>query len=236
MQLQLILKEKIFLPNRYLVNSIILLSFFIIIALIVSPNSNICCNSVIDADNTIYLYINDSHYIAINQFMIYLTLYGRDLFWISITILLFVFGGSAGKKTAFVLSIVLLTIIPIGIAAKEIVERPRPLIPETGFLIPSDSKFSFPSGHALIVSAGAATVLSLFRDSRKKLSISSALTLESALVCISRVYVGGHYPLDVIGGILLGVGISFLFMWKEMELEIIYHAINRWLKSRYKHN
>jgi membrane-associated phospholipid phosphatase len=168
--------------------------------------------------------------------MVYLTLYGRDLFWVSITILLFVFGGRSGKKTAFVLSIVLLTLIPIGIAAKEIIERPRPLIPETGFLIPADSKFSFPSGHALIVSAGAATVLSLFRGSRRKLSISLALALESALVCISRVYVGGHYPLDVIGGILLGVGISFLFLWKEKRLEIIYNAINRWLKNRYRYN
>jgi membrane-associated phospholipid phosphatase len=168
--------------------------------------------------------------------MVYLTLYGRDLFWVSITILLFVFGGRSGKKTAFVLSIVLLTLIPIGIAAKEIVERPRPLIPETGFLIPADSKFSFPSGHALIVSAGAATVLSLFRGSKKKLSISLALAVESTLVCISRVYVGGHYPLDVIGGSLLGIGISFLFLWKLERLEIMHNAIYRWLKNRYKYN
>ena len=216
--------------------SIILLSVFIVIALIVSPNLNLCCKSVIDADNAIYLYVNNSHYYAINQFMVYLTLYGRDLFWVLITVLLFVFGGRAGKKTAFVLSIVLLTLIPIGVFAKEIIERPRPLIPETGFLIPADSKFSFPSGHALIVSAGAATVLSLFRGSRKKLSISLALTLESALVCVSRVYVGGHYPLDVIGGLLLGVAISFLFLWKEKRLEIIHNAINRWLKNRYNYN
>ena len=224
------------MPNRYFVTSIILLSVFTVIALIVSPILNLCCKSVIGVDNAIYLYVNDSHYYAINQFMVYLTLYGRDLFWVLTTILLFVFGGRAGKKTAFVLSIVLLTLIPIGIVAKEIIERPRPLIPETGFLIPADSKFSFPSGHALIVSAGAATVLSLFRDSRKKLSISLALTIESALVCVSRVYVGGHYPLDVIGGILLGVGISFLFLWKEKRLEVIHNAINRWLKNRYKYN
>ena len=204
-------------------------------ALIVSPKVNICCNLVIDMDKTIYLYVNNSHYEAINQFMVYLTLYGRDLFWVLTTILLFTFGGSGGKKTAFVLSIMLLSLILIGIIAKEAIERPRPIIPDTDFLIPADSKFSFPSGHALIVSAGAATVLSLFRGSNLKLLISLILALEAALVCISRVYVGGHYPLDVVGGLILGIGVSFLFLWKENRLEIIYNSLDSLVKNRFKY-
>jgi membrane-associated phospholipid phosphatase len=54
------------------------------------------------------------------------------------------------------------------------------------------------------------------------------------LVCISRVYVGGHYPLDIIGGVLLGAGISFLFLWKEKKLENIFSTLSNRINFRHK--
>jgi membrane-associated phospholipid phosphatase len=39
---------------------------------------------------------------------------------------------------------------------KDIVARARPVIPKSDFLIASDKVYSFPSGHAAIVSAGGA--------------------------------------------------------------------------------
>lgn len=206
------------MQNRYLVTSIFLLSIFIIISLVISPKINPSISSTNNIDKTIFLFLNNSHYKPINQFMIYLSLYGREVFWIIVIILLFFIGGSSGKKTAIIISLVILVLIPIGVIAKQVIERPRPIIPANDFLIPADSEFSFPSGHALLVSAAAAVALALFRDSTKKLTLSLIFTLEAALVCISRVYVGGHYPLDVVGGILLGVGVAFVFLWKEKEI------------------
>ena len=214
--------------------SIILLSVFIIISFIVSPKTNQGFNSSTNLDKSIYIYVNNTHFKAINQFLIYLTLYGRDLFWILVIVLLFIFGGNSGKKTAIILSLILIALIPIGIISKQVIERPRPIIPNTDILIQADSEFSFPSGHALIVSAGAITVLSLFRDSKKKVAISLILTFEAALVCISRVYVGGHYPLDVAGGIILGVGISCLFLWKEKKIYLMYQQIMSRIKRKTK--
>ena len=125
-----------------------------------------------------------------------------------------------------------IVLIPIGYAAKETIQRPHPTIPESDFLLAQDTEYSFPSGHATIVSAGAAIALALFRDSKRKLAISLALTAEAAFVCISRVYVGGHYPLDVVGGILLGVGVSFLFIAATKQVEKITQSITRILKRR----
>ena len=49
--------------------------------------------------------------------------------------------------------------------------------------------------------------------------VSIALAIEAALVCISRVYVGGHYPLDVVGGILLGIGVALIFVGIDKSID-----------------
>ncbi|HMK33211.1 MAG TPA: phosphatase PAP2 family protein [Nitrosopumilaceae archaeon] len=218
--------------NKYYATSIIILALFVILAVLVSPlaNNN---PSLVGKDTAAFLKVNDSHVPFLNQFMVWLTEYGREAFWIATIVLLFILGGIAGKKTAIVLVLAFIVLIPIGFAAKEIVHRPHPTVPENDFLLAQDpNEYSYPSGHATIVSAGAAVALSLFRDSKRKLAISLALTAEAVLVCISRVYVGGHYPLDVVGGILLGVGVSFLFVGATKQVEKIMQSINRVLKRK----
>ncbi|MBI3640743.1 MAG: phosphatase PAP2 family protein [Thaumarchaeota archaeon] len=218
--------------NKYHITSIIILALFVVLAILVSPlaNNN---SDIVSKDTSAFLKVNDSHVNFLNKIMVWLTEYGREAFWIMTIILLLIFGGILGKKTAIVLVLAFIVLIPIGFAAKEIVQRPHPTIPESDFLLAQDpNEYSYPSGHATIVSAGAAIALSLFRDSKRKLAISLALTAEAALVCISRVYVGGHYPLDVVGGILLGVGISFLFVGATKQVEKITQFITRTLKRR----
>ena len=153
--------------------------------------------------------------------MVLLTNYGREVFWPVAIILLFVLGGWTGKKTAIVIAISMIVLIPIGAISKDLIARPRPTIPKSDYLIAADSEFTFPSGHALIVSAGATVALLLFNNTLRKLGISIALTVEAALVCISRVYVGGHYPLDVVGGILLGVGVALIFVGVDKSIEAL---------------
>ncbi len=183
-------------------------------------------------DSLAFLDINNSHYLAFNQIMIWLTKFGREIFWPIVIILLFVLGGWTGKKTAVVIAISMLVLIPIAELAKDIIARPRPAIPQADFLIAADKEFSFPSGHALIVSAGAAGALLLFRNTPRQFIVSIILAIEAALVCLSRVYVGGHYPLDVIGGILLGVGVSLIFVGMQKQIESLMKPMMNLIRKR----
>ncbi len=212
--------------RRYFTASAIILALFVILSILISPkikfngsSNNSYSSPIIKADSKAFLDVNNSHSKTLNQLMVLLTKYGREVFWPIAIILLFVLGGWTGKKTAIVIAISMIVLIPIGVIAKESIARPRPIIPKSDFLIQADSEFAFPSGHALIVSAGATVALLLFNNTPRKLMVSIALALEAALVCISRVYVGGHYPLDVVGGILLGAGVSLIFVGIDKSIE-----------------
>jgi membrane-associated phospholipid phosphatase len=164
--------------------------------------------------------------------MVLLTNYGREVFWPVAIILLFVLGGWTGKKTAIVIAISMIVLVPIGVIAKDAVARPRPIIPKSDYLIAADSEFAFPSGHALIVSAGATVALLLFNNTPRRIVVSLALTIEAALVCISRVYVGGHYPLDIVGGILLGAGVSLIFVGIDKSIEALIMPLSKKILRR----
>jgi membrane-associated phospholipid phosphatase len=217
----------------YLAISLALLVSFIVLAAIISPRINDTDegpSAIVESDKVVYLQVNNPHLEPLNQIMILFSQYGRGVAWTMTGILLFIFGGWTGRKTAIVMAITMLILIPIGTIAKEIVGRMRPAMPDAELLVAPDSGYSFPSGHAVIASSGAALMLALFRGSYKKLAVSIGLAVEAALVCFSRVYVGDHYPLDIASGILLGVGVAFIFISVTKRVEQLLQPLTKALK------
>lgn len=87
-------------------------------------------------------------------------------------------------------------------ALKNIVARTRPYEVINGLilLVEKQSDFSFPSGHAC---ASFAAAMVYYKRLPKKYGVPAVVL--ASLIAFSRLYVGVHYPSDVIAGILVGM-------------------------------
>lgn len=121
------------------------------------------------------------------------------LLWIGIALVLCTLWRRWGVVALTVIAVALAEWSAMGIKALVDRERPSLRYAEPEPLVHTLHDASFPSGHAA-TSFAAATILS-FAWPR----LAPILFLLAAAVAFSRVYVGVHYPLDIIGGAVLGV-------------------------------
>lgn len=151
---------------------------------------------------SIILWIQENLRGAMDGFWLFITHLGDDgLLWIAIGIALLFF-----KKTrpiGFTMLISLLfDFLIINVTLKDLISRPRPFVVNEAItpLITDVSPYrSFPSGHS---GGSFAAMFALYKWVPKKIGIP-ALGL-AALVALSRLYVGVHYPTDIIAGCIVG--------------------------------
>ena len=99
------------------------------------------------------------------------------------------------------LAALLLGVLVGNLALKNIIARPRPFAAYTDIVplvIPMDP-YSFPSGHTLSSFCAATACFAYHRKA------GAACSILALLIGLSRLYIGVHYPTDVLGGMVLGI-------------------------------
>ena len=127
----------------------------------------------------------------------------------TVWVLLGVFAFTRARDRAAAWRVMLTLVLSYGIVdgvVKPMVGRSRPsvnaLAPKRE-LPPMPASLSFPSGHATSTFGAAVAVSRMWPKAR---ALWWALAI---LIGYSRIYLGHHYPFDVLGGAVLGIAIAF---------------------------
>ena len=136
--------------------------------------------------------------------------------WIILAILLLIPKRTRKAGIAAALALAVSALIT-NVALKNVIARTRPyeVIQGLHLMIEKQRDYSFPSGHTSASFAAAYAIYCTKPVIPKKWGIA-ALVL-ATLIALSRLYVGVHYPTDVLGGLVVGL-FSGWAGWKLEEM------------------
>ncbi len=163
-------------------------------------------NKLIAADNLVFYYFHSgikNNYI--DQFFILITHLGGLRFLTLLTLSLFFLKPEVNPMLGWELTAVLASSHIFVHILKRVINRKRPYqkLADINHLVEPFESYSFPSGHTT-ASFAAAVILSF---AFPQLSILFIFT--ASLVALSRIYLGVHYPSDILTAIIIALAFAF---------------------------
>lgn len=149
----------------------------------------------------------------LTSFLVWMTRIGNPFVFASIAVLLSILLITKGYVHDALLFIVTLTVSVVSLTVlKNVFQISRPISD-----IYSIEGWSFPSGHATVATTFFFLLCYIFFSKVKtvanKTILVSGSILATLLICFSRLYLGAHWTLDVLGGVALGfLSVSFVVL------------------------
>lgn len=165
-----------------------------------------------DWDKNLFLFLHQNRIEALSPFMVVLSSY---LTWVVIFLIVSYF--MIRQDRIWGLKASVFALLGIGVNSlvnnvlKEIIARPRPTFEEeikhlVNALGHFETNYSFFSAHSSNSFCFAVFVAFYF----KNLYVRIAIILWAVLVAYSRIFVGQHYPIDILAGTLFGILIGYI--------------------------
>ncbi|MGE8281519.1 MAG: phosphatase PAP2 family protein [Stenotrophomonas sp.] len=140
---------------------------------------------------------------------------------LDVVIVVVLLAASRWRKAAFAATAFIGSAL-LNLGSKQVFQRDRPSLWES---IAPESTFSFPSGHAMGSMTLALTVVFLAWHTRWRWPVLLAAALFVVLVGLSRVYLGVHYPSDILAGwcaaLVWVIGVHTVMFRKRWSLPAI---------------
>ena len=154
----------------------------------------------------------------LTAFMNFVTILGSTLFLSVVFICIFtIFIRINWKRAAVLLTVTMVGAVILNFVLKVSFARARPI---PYFDTPLPNSYSFPSGHALYAACFygvlAWMVAARIRNHSLKILIWIATVIIALLIGLSRIYLGVHYPSDVIAGYAAAIVWVLTVIWSDL--------------------
>lgn len=230
-KLRIFLREKFDQYNFQLPFIIAFIISFIIVVVginvFVDLTENLHTEAFLEFDRRVTEYVISFRTPTLNKIFQFFTFVGDLYGYLIITAISTVFFYLKFRNWRFVLEMIFVLAISglANLALKEVINRARP---DAEHLV-SVATLSYPSGHAMSAIAFYGFLIYLFYNFKLNKWLKTVIILLLGLLIfvigLSRVYLGVHYPTDIVGGFIAG------FIW-VIFCVILFHLIDLLRKRR----